>query len=126
MKPNAVPPTRWEWHYRTLLRLRDLLRRERDERTAASREPMARGGIDAGDIAAGQSEHAELIAELRVEEAELAEVEAALERMGNGTYGICEATGDPICAARLRAVPWTRLSSEAAARIERTKASLFA
>ncbi|HVS51338.1 MAG TPA: TraR/DksA C4-type zinc finger protein [Opitutaceae bacterium] len=126
MKANAAPPTRWEWHYRTLSRLRDLLRQERGERSAAFREPVARGGEDVGDVATGQSEHAELIAELHAEEAELAEVEAALERIRNGSYGICEATGDPIGPTRLRAVPWTRLSGEAAARIERTKASLLA
>lgn len=39
---------------------------------------------------------------------ELSDVEAALERLEKGTYGICEACGRPIGAERLEAVPATR------------------
>ena len=38
----------------------------------------------------------------------LAEVDAALERIRNGTYGICEVCATPIPQARLRAIPWAR------------------
>jgi RNA polymerase-binding transcription factor DksA len=41
-------------------------------------------------------------------EAELAEIEAAIERIENGTYGIDEVTGQPIDPARLEAVPMAR------------------
>jgi len=126
MNPRADIPLHWEPHYRALSRLRDALVRERDERAAAFREPAPRGGEDSADVAEQQSQHAELIAELRAEEAELAEVEAALARIRDGSYGICEASGDPIPAERLRAIPWTRYSAEAAARIEQSRASLFA
>ncbi len=43
----------------------------------------------------------------------LREVEAALERMEAGTYGICEDTGEPIPLARLQAIPWARRTAEA-------------
>ena len=39
----------------------------------------------------------------------LAEIDAALRRIDEGTYGICEACGKPIGAERLAAIPWTRL-----------------
>jgi RNA polymerase-binding protein DksA len=39
----------------------------------------------------------------------LAEIEAALKRIEDGTYGICEVCGKPIGAERLSAIPWTRL-----------------
>jgi RNA polymerase-binding protein DksA len=39
----------------------------------------------------------------------LAEIDAALERIEDGTYGICEGCGKPIGAERLSAIPWTRL-----------------
>jgi DnaK suppressor protein len=39
----------------------------------------------------------------------LAEIDAALQRIEDGTYGICEACGQPIGAERLSAIPWTRL-----------------
>lgn len=39
----------------------------------------------------------------------LGEVEAALQRIADGTYGTCELCGKPIGAARLEAIPWARL-----------------
>ena len=39
----------------------------------------------------------------------LAEIEAALQRIDEGTYGTCEVCGKPIGAERLSAIPWTRL-----------------
>jgi RNA polymerase-binding transcription factor DksA len=41
-------------------------------------------------------------------EGELAEIEAALQRIDEGTYGIDEVTGEPIDPARLDAVPTAR------------------
>jgi RNA polymerase-binding transcription factor DksA len=41
-------------------------------------------------------------------EAELAEIEAAIERIDHGTYGIDEVTGAPIDPDRLEAVPEAR------------------
>lgn len=45
---------------------------------------------------------------------QLLEIEYALARIENGTYGICEETEEPIEIERLFAVPWTRLSIEGA------------
>ena len=42
----------------------------------------------------------------------------ALERIDNGTYGVCEMTGQPIGKARLDAKPWAKLSIEAARMLE--------
>ena len=39
----------------------------------------------------------------------LARIEAALRRLGDGTYGICELCGLPIGEQRLRARPWAAL-----------------
>jgi RNA polymerase-binding transcription factor DksA len=41
-------------------------------------------------------------------ESELAEIEAALQRVDEGTYGIDENTGEPIDPARLDALPTAR------------------
>jgi RNA polymerase-binding transcription factor DksA len=41
-------------------------------------------------------------------EADLAEIEAALQRLDDGSYGIDEVTGDPIDRARLEAYPTAR------------------
>ena len=39
----------------------------------------------------------------------LIEIDAALQRIEAGTYGICEGCGKPIAAERLSALPWARL-----------------
>ena len=36
------------------------------------------------------------------------EIDAALGRMADGTYGICEVSGQPIPKERLKAIPWAR------------------
>lgn len=47
------------------------------------------------------------------------EIDAALKRIEDGTYGVCELTGKPIKAERLEELPWTRYSIEAARELER-------
>jgi RNA polymerase-binding protein DksA len=39
----------------------------------------------------------------------LSEIEAALKRISEGDYGVCESCEEPISEARLRALPWARL-----------------
>ena len=52
-------------------------------------------------------------------EAELADVEHALRRLDEGTYGTCEACGRPIAEDRLEAQPAARFCLEDQARAER-------
>ncbi|HVZ94889.1 MAG TPA: TraR/DksA C4-type zinc finger protein [Phycisphaerales bacterium] len=47
------------------------------------------------------------------------EIDMALERINNNTFGICELTGKPIDKERLMNTPWARYSIEAARQIER-------
>jgi DnaK suppressor protein len=60
---------------------------------------------DLGQVAAEQGENQALAAQLRVE---LAEVERALQKLDDGTYGLCETCGQPIAPARLEAMPAAR------------------
>ena len=48
----------------------------------------------------------------------LADIDYALRKINEGTYGICEGTGKPIDKARLKALPYTRYSMEYARKIE--------
>jgi RNA polymerase-binding transcription factor DksA len=52
-------------------------------------------------------------------EAELADVEHALRRLDDGTFGLCEACGRPIGEERLEALPATRFCLEDQAEAER-------
>jgi DnaK suppressor protein len=45
---------------------------------------------------------------------QLFEIESALGRIENGSFGLCEETEELIEPERLRAIPWTRLSIEGA------------
>lgn len=45
---------------------------------------------------------------------QLGEIERALSRIEEGSYGICEVTGEHIEPARLKAIPWTSCSIEGA------------
>lgn len=49
----------------------------------------------------------------------LAEINSALERIDNGTYGVCLGTGQPIGSARLRARPWAKYCIEYARMLEK-------
>lgn len=42
----------------------------------------------------------------------ITEIDDALQRIENGTYGMCEGTGQPIPKTRLEAQPWARYSVE--------------
>ena len=64
------------------------------------------------DTASDTFEREKDLAILEGLEGELAEIEAALQRLDDGTYGIDEQTGQPIDAARLDAFPTARTNIE--------------
>jgi len=49
----------------------------------------------------------------------LIEIDDALSRIENSTYGICEINGEPIPKARLEAIPWARYCIKCAALVEK-------
>lgn len=51
------------------------------------------------------------------------EIDDALKRIADGTYGVCELTGKPIRGERLEELPWARYSIEAARELERRSTS---
>jgi DnaK suppressor protein len=49
----------------------------------------------------------------------LSEIDRALSKLRDGTYGLCEGTGEPIGFARLNLRPWARYSVEYQEELER-------
>jgi len=49
----------------------------------------------------------------------IVEIDGALDRIENGTYGVCEGTGQPIPKERLEAIPWARYCATYASLLER-------
>ncbi len=55
------------------------------------------------------------------EQEALGEIDAAIKRIKDGSYGICEITQEPIARDRLLAVPFTRYSANAQKELERNR-----
>ena len=53
----------------------------------------------------------------------LFEIDEAIRRLENGTYGVCEMTEEPINIERLQALPYVRYSVQAQAELEKGRAS---
>ena len=97
--------------------LKDALLRKRGEILAAStgtRPLPASADVNSrqGDMADQASGNNEVHIQLKLKQTDakiLQAIEEALYRMEKGAYGICRDCGDPIAAARLEAIPWTRV-----------------
>jgi DnaK suppressor protein len=74
---------------------------------------------EAADVATEENQRDQLLGVVSMEQETLNEIEEALSRLENGTYGVCQATGKPIPEERLEAVPWTRFSVEGQEELER-------
>lgn len=112
-----IPP-RWSWHYHKLQSLRDRLLDSRDDQlgqVAGVDEPFS---VDPADSASDETDHEAALGILARDQDMLLEVNAAIRRILEGSYGICEASGQPIPPDRLRAVPWTRYTREVEERLE--------
>jgi DnaK suppressor protein len=87
----------------------------RDDILKTVRKQQVDEGVDNGDSVdqASQSIEKELLFELSDNERNTLDmIEAAIRKVDNGTYGLCEATQRPIGRARLEAIPYCRYSIE--------------
>ena len=111
-------PTMREYFRQKLLRWRAELLAESNETLHSLQE----GGIQEPDIADRASAETDRALELRTRDRErklISKIDAALERIVDGSYGYCEETGEPISVRRLDARPIATLSLEAQERHER-------
>ncbi|HYD31007.1 MAG TPA: RNA polymerase-binding protein DksA [Azospirillaceae bacterium] len=112
-------PVMKEYFRQKLLHWRAELLRESDETLHSLLEE---GGIQEPDIADRASAETDRSLELRTRDRErklITKIDAALERIEDGSYGYCEETGEPIGVRRLDARPIATLSLEAQERHER-------
>jgi DnaK suppressor protein len=107
-----------EYFRQKLLAWRAELLRESDE----TLQHLQEGGLQEPDIADRASAETDRALELRTRDRErklIAKIDAALERIVDGSYGFCEETSEPISIRRLEARPIATLSIEAQERHER-------
>lgn len=97
---------------------RDELRAQLGELTAAPRDPMA--AVSFGKrVGEGTSQAVERITQVDAAkklDAKLHDVERALAKLHEGTYGVCDSCGEPIAPERLEAIPWAVLCIACATR----------
>jgi RNA polymerase-binding protein DksA len=116
--PQSVIPQAWSWHFKMLQELRERLGRNRDSQREETLQPLVQDTNDPADCATDEFDHDLAFSLLSHEESVLLEVDAAIQRIQAGKYGICEETGKTIPADRLRAIPWTRYLKEAQEQLE--------
>jgi RNA polymerase-binding transcription factor DksA len=84
----------------------------------AAREIREEGMEDLEELASMDVDRELLYALSDVELDKLHQIDEALERMEEGSYGLCLYSGEPIPLTRLREVPWARYSAEVQALVE--------
>ena len=92
-----------------LAQVRAALEAERAELSTQLAEngdvPFDENFADSGQVAAEQGEHRAIVGHIQDS---LRDVEAALVKLDEGTYGKCEECGEEIAEARLEAMPSAR------------------
>jgi RNA polymerase-binding transcription factor len=73
---------------------------------AAGREQLVDTTVDVGDASLADESESEDFSEAELDTTTLQQVQAALRRIENGTFGQCLVDGGPIELNRLDAIPW--------------------
>jgi len=116
--PNRKVPSQWLEHHRILLELKERLAGNKQAQSQSAREEVPVFSEHMADAATDSYDRDWALAMASSTQSALYEIDQALNRITNGTYGLCEATGKPIEPDRLQAVPWARFSAAAQAEME--------
>jgi RNA polymerase-binding transcription factor DksA len=110
---------KWHRFYDELIKQRDALIDAKSDLQSKAREVSPDPIQDEpAEIGSEEFQRDQLLGVVSFDQETIDEIEQAISRMENGTYGICEVTGKPISEERLAAVPWTRFSVEAQREME--------
>ncbi|GAB1488716.1 hypothetical protein MASR2M8_11630 [Opitutaceae bacterium] len=132
-------PEKFRRYYKLLIDLRNHVTGQLDQHTEETLKRSSKD--DSGDLSSYGQHMADAgtdtfdrdfaLSLVSNEQEALSEIEAAIQRIKAGSYGICEISQKPIAKERLLAVPFTRYSAEAQKELERnrhrtrTQAGLF-
>jgi len=105
-------PKQVEYFRQKLLDARSELHGELEALPHAGQPSADREGDQTDHASADSEREFDILNRARIQ-AMLHQVDEALTRIENGTYGYCEDTGEPIGLKRLRALPASSLSVEA-------------
>lgn len=119
--PEEQVPAAWRRPYDRLLKLRRSLLSEANDLEKDARDESPSFSMHMADAGTDSFDRDLALSLLAAEQDALAQIDAALQRIQDGTYGVCEKTGKPIPAERLAAVPWARFTVEVKAKMERSQ-----
>lgn len=117
--PKERISPKWRDHYRRLSTLREHLLNRQGGLAKEANEQQPAFSSHMADAATDEFDRDFALGMLSSEQDALYEIDEALNRIRDGTYGKCELTGKSIEAARLEAIPWTRFSAAAEKQLER-------
>jgi RNA polymerase-binding transcription factor DksA len=117
-KPIVRIDPKWQEHYDALIRFRAQIGERKGGLTEIAREEQQAFSLHMADAGTDEFDRDFALSIMSSDQNAMYEIDAALERIRRGTYGICEITGEPIEAERLAAIPWTRYSAAAQLELE--------
>jgi RNA polymerase-binding transcription factor DksA len=115
--PNVDP--RWKKYFHRLNRLREYITQQRARKIADAHDGEPRYNVNPADRGTDEYDIGAALSLISSEQDALYEIEHALARIRDGTYGICEMTGKAIPSERLDAIPWARFAFEVEANLEK-------
>lgn len=129
MRDETDVPKKWLKNYKILLELRDHVSTGLAIHSADTLKRSSKD--DSGDLS-GYGQHMAdagtdtfdrdfALSLVSTEQEALYEIEEAIQRIFDGSYGTCEITNEPIDKERLLAVPFTRYSLEGQRELERNR-----
>lgn len=124
-KTPKVSP-QYRTHYARLLALREEMLSRKANLVADAKEEQPVYSEHMGDAGTDQYDQDFALSMISADQKYIYEIDQALDRLRNGTYGICELTGEPIEAERLEAIPWARFRFDAQQDLEKRGSIGFA
>ena len=112
-------PSKWREHHNALVQFRNRLAHRRGTLVKEASEEQPAYSLHMADAGTDTYDRDFALSIATSEQESIYEVDQAINRIENGSYGICEVTGQPIEPERLKAIPWTRFSAGAEQELER-------
>ncbi len=109
----------WQKYYNILVDLRNTLLKQMSGLAKDSAETVPNYSLHMADSGTDNFDRDFALSLLSSDQDAIYEIEEAIKRIENNTYGICELTGKPIPKSRLDAIPWTRFTVEAQKELEK-------
>ena len=125
LRDESKVPKQWLPYYNALISLRTALKGSLGERSSetigASARESGELSINSSDAGTETFDRDLALSMVANDQEALEEIEDAIDRIFDGTYGVCLETKKPINKNRLKAVPFTRFSVEGQNQFERGK-----